>query len=74
MTGKILDFGLLPYMLPNNQIVRLSNVLYLKNELRLDIDFLNVSNKSFGLGLTYVDMPLFPQYYKSIIYSKDQYG
>ena len=52
MTGKILDFGLLPYMLPNNQIVRLSNVLYLKNELRLDIDFLNVSNKSFGLGLT----------------------
>ena len=51
-------------MLSTNQIAGLPKVLYLKNELRYEIELLYVSNVSTGHG----------EIYAGVIYSKDTYS
>ena len=57
-----------------NQIAEFLKVLYLKNTLRYETDFLYVSNKSIRLGLTLLHIPKIIQNYKSEIYLNDRYG
>ena len=51
-------------MLSTNQIAGLPKVLYLKNELRYEIELLYVSNIATGHGEIYV----------GVIYSEDTYS
>ena len=61
-------------MFSTDQISKFLKVQYLKNELRYEVGFAYVSNRSTGLGLTWLGTPRILQVINQEHIQKTRYG